>query len=335
MKDTSNIFSIAAPDGREIEIPVEVDDASDSYLQLRTAAEIRDYYNREGYAIVRNLIPAELCDRAKLAFEKEVKPYQGYMYRQTTSGDPEKHIFTEHGYVLNSILNIQDLNVKSFPEFCEAGLAIVTHSKMYDAVKTILGEPGKIVQSMYFEGNPATWAHQDTYYLDASKIGSMTAAWIAVEDIKPGAGRFYVYPGSHKIDMVKNGGNFDIAFNHARYKQLILDTIAAYGLECRAPAMRKGDVLFWSAKLIHGSLETRQPYYSRCSFTTHFIPESTRFLQFQKIEKPLNLRKINFFQVHCPKNQNQVKNRAVFQLETRFSKTFKFMKQSAIKLLLK
>lgn len=329
-----NLFKIYAPNGREIEIPVKVNDADDPYLNLTDEAA-RDYYDREGYVIFRNLIPAELCDRAVDSFEREVKPYQGYMYRQTTSGDPEKHIFTDYGYLLNSILNIQDLNIKTFPQFRENSLSILTHQKMYDAVKTILGEPGKLVQSMYFEGNPSTWAHQDTYYLDSTEIGRMAAAWIAVEDIQPGAGRFYIYPGSQKIDMTKNGGDFDIAFNHSKYKNLILNVIEKYGLECRAPAMRKGDVLFWSAKTIHGSLQTRQPELSRCSFTAHFIPESTDFLQFQSINKPLKLEKINSFQVHCPKNQNSWKNQIIFKIETTYPKTFKFLKRMAIKMLVK
>ena len=49
--------------------------------------------------------------------------------------------------------------------------------------------------------------------------------------------------------MEKNGGNFDIAFNHEQYKQLVLDVIDKFDLKCRAPALRKGDVLFWSGKL--------------------------------------------------------------------------------------
>src|SRR5262249_6961195 len=148
----------------------------------------------------------------------------------------------------------------------------------------------KVVQSMYFEGNPTTWAHQDTYYLDSADIGRMTAAWIAVEDIKPGAGRFFVYPGSHKIDVARNGGDFDIAFNHDRYKQLVVDLIRRLKLRCHAPALRKGDVLFWAAKTIHGSLETRQPQHSRSSITAHMIPASTDFLQYQTRRRQLRLR---------------------------------------------
>ena len=117
-----------------------------------------------------------------------------------------------------------------------------------------------------------------------------------------GAGRFYVYPGSHRIDMEKNGGNFDIAFNHEQYKQLVLDVIDKFDLKCRAPALRKGDVLFWSGKTIHGSLETTTPELSRSSFTAHYIPAKTRFLQFQKRIKTLNLSTINGMQVHTAKD---------------------------------
>ena len=328
-----NTFCIYAPSGDKIDIPISVDDASDLYLHLQSNELIQNYYQQYGYVVLRNLIPSELCDQAKLAFALEIKPYKGYLYRQTSSGNAEKNCFTDYEYLLNSILNIQDLNKNLFPNFKQAGLEIVTYEKLYDAVCTVLGEVGILVQSMYFEGNPATWAHQDTYYLDSTKIGSLTAAWIALEDIQPGAGRFYIYPGSHKIDMVKNGGNFDIAFNHKRYKELVLNVIKKYNLECRAPALRKGDVLFWSAKTIHGSLETLQPQFSRNSITAHFIPASTGFLQFQTRQRKLNLQKIGSFQVDCPKDQSRLKNKVIFHLETQFPQSFQLLKRFMIKVL--
>jgi phytanoyl-CoA hydroxylase len=327
-----NAFAIAAPDGKLINIPIRVDDATDPYLKLQSPTEIRDYYNQHGYVVLRGVMPTEVCDRARAAFNQQAKPYQGYMYRQTSSGDAEKHRFSEDGYLLNSILNVQDLGDPALAEFKQASLDVITHQHMYNAAKTILGEPGIIVQSMYFEGNPATWAHQDSYYLDATEIGKLTAAWIALEDIQPGAGRFYVYPGSHKIDMAKNGGDFDIAFSHDRYKKLVVKIINKFNLECRAPALRKGDVLFWNSKTIHGSLQTAQPQFSRSSMTAHIIPCSTGFLQFQTRERKLNLKKIGAFSVNCPKDLENWRNRIVFDLETRFPKAFKTVKKLAIKL---
>jgi len=234
--------------------------------------------------------------------------------------------------MLNSILNVQSLDHRQFGGFRRTGLDLLTHADMQRAVSTILGEPGKLVQSMYFDGNPVTWPHQDTYYLDAEEIGRMTAAWIAAEDIAPGAGRFFVYPKSHLIDMAKNGGDFDIAFHHERYKELVRQVILDQGLVCRAPALSKGDVLFWAAKTIHGSLRTTQPTRSRRSFTAHFIPDRSRFLQYQTRVKPLTTKVVNGMKVHHPKDLSQPANRAAFFVETHFPRTFQMTKRAAIKL---
>jgi phytanoyl-CoA hydroxylase len=138
---------------------------------------------------------------------------------------------------------------------------------MQRVVTMLLVEPGKLMQSMYFDGNPVTWPHQDTYSLDAEEIERMTAAWGAVEDIAPGAGRFFVYPKSHLIDRANNGGDFDIAFRHERYKGLLRHVIRDQGPVCQAPALSRGAALFWAATTIHGSLRTTDPTRSRHSFT--------------------------------------------------------------------
>jgi len=322
-------FSIRAPHGETIRIPFDVDERTDPYLQLRSPAQRRDYYDAEGYVIVRGAVPPALCDEARAAFAREVKPFGGFIYRQATAV-PERHVLDAHGHMLNSLLNIQDLDRRRFPAFREAGMRILTHDGVQRVVRTLLGEGGTLVQSMYFDGNPATWAHQDSYYLDSTTIGRMVAVWVAVEDIHPGAGRFYVYPGSHAIDMAKNGGDFDIAFHHDRYKQLVLDVIRRHGLVCRAPALRKGDLFFWNAKTIHGSLETRGPH-ARSSFTGHFVPSSTGLLQFQTRARRMKLHDVNGVPVHHPKDQNHLWNRALLGLETTFPTAFQRAKKMAIK----
>jgi phytanoyl-CoA hydroxylase len=324
------LYEIADFSGRKIEVPVtEQDDYS--YFVLDQAAEARKYYDDNGYVVLRGLLPQDLCDRANASFETEVKPFDGFIYRQTTA-NPERHVFTSEGFVLNPIMNIQSLDRRRFAGFRRAGLDLLTHANMQRVVSTLLGEPGKLVQSMYFDGNPVTWPHQDTYYLDAEAIGRMTAAWIAAEDIAPGAGRFFVYSKSHLIDMAKNGGDFDIAFHHDRYKELVKRVIREQGLVCRAPALSKGDVLFWAAKTIHGSLRTTEPTRSRRSFTAHYIPDRSRFLQYQTRIKPLKTQLVNGMRVHHPKDLSKAANRAILFVETRFPGTFQMTKRAAIKL---
>jgi phytanoyl-CoA hydroxylase len=292
--------------------------------------QIRSCYSQNGYVVVRHLVPADLCDATREAFIRDVRPYGGYIYRQATA-NPERNAFTQHGHVLNSILNIQDLRSDDFPRFRELGLNVITNHALHDTFRALLEEPGTVVQTMYFEGNSETWAHQDTYYLDSTTLGRMTGAWIALEDIQAGAGRFYVYPSSHLVDMENNGGDFDIAFNHARYKKLVLDVVKSHRLECQAPALAKGDVLFWSSRTIHGSLKTTEPQYSRASITVHAIPQSTGLLQYQCRERRLCLREINGVRVHCPKDQNRLTNRLMLHTETGFPKLFQAAKKIAIK----
>jgi len=334
MTSTNDLFRIKSPTAEEIEIPLTVDLNFDTYINLKTPDEIRNYYEQNGYVVIRNLIPSELCDVARQFFTAEIKPYQQYLYRQATA-NPEKHVLTSHGYMLNSLLNIQDLNTKKFPNFKQTGLSILTHENIQKVVSGILGEPGTIIQTMYFEGNPATWAHQDTYYLDSTELGRMIAVWVAVEDIQPGSGRFYVYPGSHTIDMTSNGGDFDIAFNHSRYKQLVIDIIKKYQLKCHAPALKKGDAFFWNSKTIHGSLETSQSEYSRSSFTAHYVPSSTKHLQYQKRIRKFNLKQINSMSVDHPKDQDNIKNQFMFYLETQFPQQIQYLKRLAIKAIVK
>jgi phytanoyl-CoA hydroxylase len=91
-------------------------------------------------------------------------------------------------------------------------------------------------------------------------------------------------------------------------------------------------VLFWAAKTIHGSLRTTEPTRSRRSFTAHFIPNQSRFLQFQTRVRPLKTELMNGMSVHHPKDLSKTANRAVLFVETRFPRTFRFTKRAAIKL---
>jgi len=128
---------------------------------------------------------------------------------------------------------------------------------------------------------------------------------------------------------------FDVAFNHGRYKELVKKIIAEQQLEFRAPFLQKGDVLFWNAKTIHGSLRTTRPQFSRSSLTSHFIPASHRFLQFQSKIKPLKLREFDGMAFHCPKDMDRLSSRVVLGVETTFPKTFQMTKKLAIKALVK
>jgi phytanoyl-CoA hydroxylase len=313
------MFLIRSPTGGRIDIPESPAEDREYFCSLDGHA--RQYLEEEGYVVVRRLITRSACAAIRAAFKNEVKSYPGFLYRQTTAR-AELNRFNALGHVMNPLLNLQDLDARRFAGLRSHTLDAFTSPAVVTALRNVFGEDPKLTQTMYFEGNSETWAHQDTYYLDSERVGTMIAAWIALEDIHPGAGRFFVYPHSHRIDVAKNGGDFNIAFHHERYKQFIIDLIARKGLKLRAPALAAGDVLFWKSKTIHGSLASEGTTKTRQSLTAHYIPKSHRFLQLQSRIKPLVLSEHNGIQVHCPKNQSRLHNRATLFVESRLPGPF-------------
>ena len=331
LKHASSEYRLTDNTGERVAVPVSPADDF-AYFRPSESVAIKSYFLKYGYVVVRGLVPLSAIEKANTLFDSEILPSNRFIYRQATA-NPERHVRTPNGFMLNSILNLQSLDPRHFGGFREAAQQVLTHQGLQGVVKDFFGEPGKLVQSMYFHGNPVTWPHQDTYYLDSEHLGSMSAAWIAAEEIAPGAGRFFIYPGSHKIDMRKNGGDFDIAFHHDRYKQLVKDIIGKQGLRCRAPALAAGDALFWNARTIHGSLPTTQPDRSRRSFTAHYIPQSHRLMSWQSTFKRLEHGVFNGMGLQYPKNQAHATNRAILFAETRLPRSFRLGKKLAIKLL--
>ena len=297
--------------------------------------EAKRFYDENGYVIIRNIFSKKVCDTLRNFWQNEIKSYEGKIYRQTTSSAEVNH-FNKNNWVMNPILNIQSLNPKYFSGFRNyADQNIFSYSELCKILFVFFDEKPKFVQSMYFEGNSATWEHQDTYYLDSEIIGSMIAGWIALEDISVDAGRFFVCPLSNKIDLIKQVKINNYAYNHDRYIHEVVSLIKEKNLKIIAPYLEKGDVLFWNSKTIHGSLDSQSKSYSRSSITFHAIPESHRFLQFQSRIKNIKTNDLGESLIFRPKDQSKLKNRMIFEIETTFPKIFYFFKKKLINNLIK
>jgi phytanoyl-CoA hydroxylase len=324
------MIQLTTPRGLPVKVPENADeDVSPRFAlsHLRAAAK---YYGDNGYVVFGRLIPPGMCDGIRDLWDREVKPYDGYMYRQTTAR-AERHLKNENGWVMNPVLNLQSVDPSTFPNFRKfATENILANGRLRDALAALLGSAPKIVQSMYFEGNSETWEHQDSYYLDSETIGEMCGAWIAVEDIAATAGRFFICPKSHRIRLADHSLSNNIAVNHAAYISSVVDEIRRRNLEIRAPALRKGDVLFFNALTIHGSLKSQDRSKARSSVTCHVIPSSKNLLQFQARVLKLKVEQLNGTAIFRPKDLALLTNRAVLFVESHFPAQFYWLKKKAI-----
>lgn len=330
------MIELKTPRGLSVSVPEIPGEDPSPKFDKSDRKGIKDYYDAQGYVIATSLFDAQVCDQIRELWNKEIKPSPDFIYRQATA-KAERHVFNSQRWVMNPILNLQSIDPRRYPKFRDfATNRILTAASLADAFRTLLnGESPKIVQSMYFEGNSATWEHQDSYYLDSEHIGTMAAAWIALEDISASAGRFFICPGSHKLHLGKHGIENNIVENHESYIRSVVSNIRAMNLEIRAPLLQKGDVLFWNARTIHGSLDSQDALHTRSSITCHAIPDSHRFMQYQTRTMPLNLSEVNGIRVHRAKDLALWRNRLVFRLETNFPAVFYAARKMRIKAILR
>lgn len=129
-------------------------------------------------------------------------------------------------------------------------------------------------QSLYFEYGSQQGAHQDTAFVYTEPHAHFAASWIALEDVVPGAGELFYYPGSQKLDdlifadgtKALLGGDPD-----AHHYSALLETAVAPSP--RTPlCIPAGTALIWAADLVHGG-EPLRVDHSRHSLVTHYCPK--------------------------------------------------------------
>tara|TARA_B100001093_G_C26841401_1_gene1020744 strand:- start:336 stop:1340 length:1005 start_codon:yes stop_codon:yes gene_type:complete len=330
------MLKLKTPNGFDVEVPEnQYEDCTPKFDATRNFPEAIDYYNDNGYVIFSNCLSKKDSDEIRRTWDASIKPYRGTIYRQTTA-KAEKNKFNENNWIMNPVLNLQSLNPNLFGALRKiVETKVFTNVVICNALKTILGEKPKIVQSMYFEGNSATWEHQDSYYLDSVKIGKMTAGWLALEEIKADAGRFFICPKSHKIELGRQNINNNIADNHDKYIREVVSIIRTRNMKIKAPYLTTGDFLLWNSWTIHGSIDSQNKSHSRSSITMHAIPESHKFLQLHSREIDVATDNLSHSLIYRPKDQANFKNRLILKIESNFPKIFHFIKRQAVIFLVK
>ena len=226
-------------------------------------------YETEGWSVLSGLIPMEKVDRLLHAYKEQILPSKDKFFRQSGNSYEPNHL-TSSGYVIESFLDIH--NYKKYPEFRQAALELYFSKEMLDGLTKVTGfKSHNLMQSMLFDANTETCSHQDWWYLDSVPNGHLLGAWIALEDIEEEAGRFYVLSQSHKLALHQKD------MPHTVWLSVIKDYVEKHSDQVVVPALKKGDVLFWNSRTIHGSLPTKNPKYSRKSLTAHFMPSEFTF----------------------------------------------------------
>ncbi len=258
-------------------------------------SEARLRYEADGFVIRPRVVPDELIDRLLEALRRDIFPSREKFYRQN-SARYEQNRFTKHGYLANALLDLHDY--RRHKAFSQTALELFFCRPLLDEIEALTGHPRmQLMQTMLIDANPKTPPHQDWWYPDTVPNGNLIAAWIALEEIDERAGRFYVMRESQRVNLHQDLESL----THREW----LARMAAWEDEHQdklvAPALKKGDVLFWNSSTIHGSLPTRDERFSRKSATAHYIPEGAVFGNLFKTKDYIKLKEYRGFKFY--KNQ--------------------------------
>jgi phytanoyl-CoA hydroxylase len=155
--------------------------------------------------------------------------------------------------------------------------------KLERVLKIIFGEAPVVHQGLHFQVGSTQAIHQDTAYVVVKPALALAAAWIALEDVKPGGGELIYYRGSHRFgDFIYPGEqrhwNTDVHGHDIHNHHLAW--LHREAVENGAPLdyfwPKKGTLLIWHADLAHGGAAIVNSDYTRKSIVFHYCPVSAR-----------------------------------------------------------
>lgn len=154
---------------------------------------------------------------------------------------------------------------------------IVDASRIDDTLSFLLGKEVRLFQSINFHYGSGQKAHSDSVHMTTHPEGNLIAIWIALEDISPGSGELWYYPGSHKLPYIYNedfdhGGNYFMLGPrpYDGYEAKIEEVIRQNELKGESFLPKKGDALIWHANLLHGGLPVENEEITRKSMVLHY-----------------------------------------------------------------
>ncbi|MGA5691447.1 phytanoyl-CoA dioxygenase family protein [Cytobacillus pseudoceanisediminis] len=246
--------------------------------ELKVVEYEKNFYEQEGYIVIKNVFTKQELSELKLIFEKEWLN----MIRENVIQQDKK-----------SPLNSLFPPIRSVWYENEEFRNWLTKGKLFQIVESFLGEEALAVGStMFFKGPGAKELpmHQDNYDIGAYPKTSC-AVWIGIDATDEENGGLTIVPKTHTLGMLS---------------PRIPGHKSIYGLAVPIPSGYEkvrieteiGDVVIFDGDLLHGSGPNKSDYRFRHAIVTHFAGVSTEkvFVRHdelinkngEKISRPLN-----------------------------------------------
>ncbi len=245
--------------------------------------KLSEEFKKKGYIVINNYIDYSKIDKVLLGLNNFAN-HKKVFYTQSTHRYI-KAIKNKNGFIPESMEGIC-LQYNS-GKLGKAINDILLAEEINYLLQILFPEFKRFVQKqhMLFDKSISTIDHIDSYYLDTFPKGFLVGVWVALEDINPDSGPFRVYPKSHS----SINPNYLDKLNHEDFKKEI--NILKKNYEVKELSLKKGSVVIWDSRLIHGASKIKNENFSRKSLTGHYYPMNMQTQQKLIYENKIKTRK--------------------------------------------
>jgi ectoine hydroxylase-related dioxygenase (phytanoyl-CoA dioxygenase family) len=211
-----------------------------------TADQI-DSYRRDGFLIVRGLIPADVLDAAERGMDRFYArdldaPFPGRTRFDSYDWVPAHgNVLRKNDYTSRMVTELDTL--VSYPGIGAFAAALAGSAGIRLWHDQLLYKPNGLDDA----GGKVGW-HTDRQYWTTCSSEDMLTCWVPFHDVDETVGVVTFVPGSHRWDAPAGIGFFetDMAAQEA--------ALARYGrVRFVAPQLERGDVTFHHSRTVHGS----------------------------------------------------------------------------------
>ncbi|KAK9871319.1 hypothetical protein WA026_011586 [Henosepilachna vigintioctopunctata] len=242
----------------------------------------REFYEENGYIIIRNNVPHDLIDEFCSRFTDLCENRVPLVKPTVVIKDKSlKNQGYTGQYAVNKIHDFLNDDVLSKYAFYPA---------VADVVESIIGPNFMGVYSMLINKPPNGHPdisnhplHQDMCYFPFRPIDTIVGTWTAMEDANEMNGCLFAIPGSHRPGVIYNH-----VYPNQEVKNQLYYGVQGFENEPRVNfIMEKGDTLFFHPLLLHGSGVNRSKA-SRKAISVHFADTNSFFIDIKGTphEKP-------------------------------------------------
>jgi len=275
-----------------------------------------EHWLEHGYVIIEGAVSPELCralgDEIRGIYEKgsnvhiAQNPLEGGTGRRNVEPgtSPDR-------------MRIVDMYANS-----ELARDVLLAPRISEFLRTIFGELPLLFQGLTFEMGSQQGLHQDTAYVVVDRPMELAAAWVALEDIEVGSGELMYLDGSHRMPEWKFGGtskHFDPSRHssqeHDEWAMHLIRRGEELGMTKNLFRPKCGDVLIWSADLVHGGSPQENEHLTRRSIVGHYCPASANPHYFDymddrhKVPTAHGMMSSAYFDMVAPESTTKVRKR--------------------------